>query len=112
MRERGSGTIVNVSSALGKLALAGQGHECACRHALEAASEILAQEVYAFNIRVALIEARLAPAPQLMDNGRARNGLTPNPVSALYRDQVSRVFRYLQSQSETPWGSEKSCGGH
>jgi NAD(P)-dependent dehydrogenase (short-subunit alcohol dehydrogenase family) len=52
MREHRSGVVVNVSSIAGRLAIAGHGHYSAVKHALEAASEALAQEVQAFRIRV------------------------------------------------------------
>ena len=43
MRERRAGAIVDVSSIAGRLAIAGHGHYSAVKHALEAASEVLAR---------------------------------------------------------------------
>jgi len=63
MRARRTGAIVNVSSAAGRVPLAGHGHYSASKHALGAASLILAQEVRAHGIRVVVIEPGVIPTP-------------------------------------------------
>lgn len=56
MRARGAGTIVNVSSVAGAIAVPNQVAYSASKHALEAASEALAAEVVSFGVRVALVQ--------------------------------------------------------
>jgi NAD(P)-dependent dehydrogenase (short-subunit alcohol dehydrogenase family) len=56
MRERGSGTIVNVSSIAGLVARPFGGVHSAAKHAIEAISETLHHEVRAFGVRVAVVE--------------------------------------------------------
>ena len=63
MRSRPAGCIVNISSVAGRIALAPQAGYVASKHALEAMSECLAQEVRAFNIRVALVEPGVVATP-------------------------------------------------
>lgn len=56
MRERGAGTIVQISSVGGFITAPGFGAYCAAKHALEAFSEALAAEVGTFGIRVLIVE--------------------------------------------------------
>lgn len=88
MRERGSGTIINISSVAGRLATPPQGAYAASKHALEAASEVLAQEVRPFGIRVAIIEPGIILTPIFEKNLRP-----VNPDSA-YQDSA-RKFGFL-----------------
>ena len=63
MRERRQGCIVNVTSLSGRVALAPAAAYCASKFALEALSECLAQELKAFNVRVAIIEPGVIATP-------------------------------------------------
>jgi NAD(P)-dependent dehydrogenase (short-subunit alcohol dehydrogenase family) len=56
MRERGSGTIVQMSSMGGQLAPPGFGAYCSAKFALEAISESLAAEVAPLGIRMLIVE--------------------------------------------------------
>ena len=56
MRRRGSGAIVNISSAAGRIGIPFQAHYAASKFALEGLTEALRLEVAAFGIRVILIE--------------------------------------------------------
>ena len=64
MRQRRAGAIVNVTSVAGRLAISPQYAYAASKFALEAATEILAQEVRRFNIRVAIIEPGVSGCPR------------------------------------------------
>lgn len=65
MRERRSGCIVNVSSVAGRITAAGQAFYAGSKFALEAATEVLAQEVRPFDIRVCIIEPGVTRTPAL-----------------------------------------------
>ena len=56
MRERKTGTLVQITSVGGVITAPGFGAYCAAKHALEAVSESLAAEVAPFGIRVLIVE--------------------------------------------------------
>ena len=90
MRERRSGTIVNVSSIAGRIAVPGQSMYCASKFALESLSESLALEVRAFDIRVALIEPGVFRTEMV---GRAaQTQLDPDSPYAVIERRAATVY--------------------
>jgi NAD(P)-dependent dehydrogenase (short-subunit alcohol dehydrogenase family) len=88
MRQARSGTIVNVSSVAGKIAIPFAAPYCASKHALEAVSDALRVEVAPFGIRVVIIEAGPI-ATRFGERARAsvaRMLESPGPYSAFYRN--------------------------
>jgi NAD(P)-dependent dehydrogenase (short-subunit alcohol dehydrogenase family) len=92
MRQRRGGVVVNVSSIAGRLAIAGHGHYSAVKHALEAMSEALAQEVQGFGIRVAIVEPGVVVTPIFSKARRFADPASP------YADHVRRLLLFYQKQ--------------
>jgi NADP-dependent 3-hydroxy acid dehydrogenase YdfG len=55
MRARGDGTIINISSMVGRISLILQGVYCATKHAVEALSDSLRREVAGLGVRVVVV---------------------------------------------------------
>jgi NAD(P)-dependent dehydrogenase (short-subunit alcohol dehydrogenase family) len=96
MREQESGAIVNVSSIAGRLAVAGHGHYSAVKHALEAASEALAQEVVSLGIRVAIVEPGVVVTPIFTKARRFADPTSP------YAVHTRRLLLFYQMQMKMP----------
>ena len=94
MRQQRGGVIVNISSIAGRVAIAGHGHYCAVKHALEAASEALAQEVQTFGIRVAIVEPGVVTTPIFSKAKRFADPQSP------YAEHVRRLLLFYQMQSK------------
>jgi len=88
MRARKSGTIVNVSSVVGKVAAIAQSPYFVSKWAVEAMSEGLAQEVAPFGIRVAILEPGLTRSSIFGKNIDA-----PNQTGA-YDAHYRRLFAF------------------
>jgi NAD(P)-dependent dehydrogenase (short-subunit alcohol dehydrogenase family) len=80
MRQRRSGCIVNIASVAGRVSTSPLGPYAASKHALEALSESLAQEMKMFGVRVVIVE------PGIIDTSMARGIGEPRPDS-LYPHQ-------------------------
>ena len=78
MRERRRGIIVNVTSIAGRMASAPMASYAASKWAFEALSECLAQEMRAFNVRVAIVEPGVIATP-IFGKGRPFPADSPYP---------------------------------
>ena len=88
MRARRAGTIVNVSSVVGRFAALAQAPYVASKWALEAMSEGLAQELAPWNIRVAIVEPGITKSAIF-----AKNVDAPNQTGA-YDAHYRRLFQF------------------
>lgn len=79
MRERGDGTVVNISSVAGWFATPGAGAYSASKHAVEAMSDALRVEVQQFGIDVVVVE--------------------PGPVETEFRDRVEAELDRLDTSA-------------
>jgi len=96
MRERGSGTIINVSSIAGVIAALAQSPYVASKWALEGLTEGLAQEVAGHGIRVALIEPGIVKTAIM-----AKNTDTPNQTGA-YDRAYQRMLNFYATGLSNP----------
>jgi NAD(P)-dependent dehydrogenase (short-subunit alcohol dehydrogenase family) len=99
MRERGSGTIVNISSIAGRLVSAGHGIYAATKYALEALSEAVAIETRRFGIRIIVIEPGFISTPMLDKGGDVEIGDGPYAVHLL---RMQALYRNARGSAEPP----------
>ena len=77
MREHKNGCIINVTSIAGKIANTPLGAYAASKHALEAVTESLAQEVKPHNIRVAIVEPGIINTQMANNIGIGEDSIYP-----------------------------------
>lgn len=87
MRARGNGTIINVTSVVGRIAALAQSPYVTSKWALEGFSEELAQEVAPFGIRVAIVEPGVTKSAIF-----AKNLEMPN-LTGVYDAAYRRMFQ-------------------
>jgi NAD(P)-dependent dehydrogenase (short-subunit alcohol dehydrogenase family) len=88
MRERGTGTIVNVTSVAGRFGSIAQAPYVASKWAFEGLSEELAVELAPFGIRVVIVEPGITKSAIF-----AKNVDAPNSTGA-YESQYRRMFDF------------------
>jgi NAD(P)-dependent dehydrogenase (short-subunit alcohol dehydrogenase family) len=88
MRDRGSGSIVNITSIAGRVAAIGQAPYFTAKFALEGLSEGLAQELAPFGIRVVIVEPGVTKSAIF-----AKNVDSPNSSGA-YDAHYRRMFQF------------------
>ena len=105
MRERRSGCIINVTSIAGRMAIAPAAPYAASKWAFEALSECLAQEMRAFNVRVAIVEPGVIATP-IFSKARPLPQNSPYPHARRQR----ALFAASLSQPTSPYVvGEKIC---
>ena len=96
MRSRGSGSIINISSLVGRTTFRGMGVYGATKYAVEALSDALRQEVAGFGIKVVIIE----PGFVATSLGEAADGRPTEheETSGAYAAMTATGERYAASQ--------------
>ena len=101
MRERQSGTIVNITSLAGLIAFPAHGAYCASKFALEAMAEAVAAEVARFNVRIANIEPGVVVTP-IFEKADIDNAVDSLPPGFPYQQAVARLVHQLQQGLKDP----------
>lgn len=96
MRERGSGTIINVTSSAGIAPMPLVAVYTASKYAIEGFSESLAYEMSLFGVRVKIVEPGLAPSTSFAANS---GGRCDNMIPPAYADYAGRYFKSMQDYS-------------
>lgn len=96
MRQRRSGTIINISSVAGTFCHPPATSYCASKWALEALSEALACEMKIFGVRVALVE------PGIIDTAMARRITTKANSAYPHAARVAALFTATLTNAPVP----------
>ncbi|MEX2568990.1 MAG: SDR family oxidoreductase [Cyclobacteriaceae bacterium] len=93
MRENENGCIINISSVAGKIACTPLGPYNASKFALEAITEVLAQELRPYNIKVGIVEPGIINTEMAVSVSLKNDSLYP---------QVRRFARLFAESLKTP----------
>lgn len=103
LRERGSGTIINVTSSVGIAPMPLVAAYAASKYAIEGFSEALAYEMGLFGVRVKIVQPGFAPSTSFAANS---GGRCDNTIPAAYADYAARYLKAMQAYP-TAYTSEK-----
>lgn len=99
MREQKSGSIVNIASALGRMAIPGFGWYAASKYAIEALSESLRGEVLKFGIKVVVIAPGLIKTEFVAKEFELLNTVA-HPL--VYKKLLAGLHYLLAGESKAP----------
>lgn len=93
LRERGAGTIINVTSSAGIAPMPLVAAYTASKYAVEGFSESLAYELALFGIRVKIVEPGFSPTTSFAANSGSR---CDNTIPGAYADHAGRYMHSMQ----------------
>lgn len=97
MRRQGAGTIIQMSSALGRAIDPMLGGYCASKLAVEAAADALAYEAAASNIEVAIVQPAGAYPTRLQENALRNWERMLNGLSRAERERSQPYVRHIEA---------------
>jgi short-subunit dehydrogenase len=102
MRNQHSGTIINISSMVGRVAMPLNSVYVASKFALEGFSESIRHELSKFGINVILIEPGIVRTRFFDNLQKSKNEAAKSPYSALLKRRLSRFKSVSESNSSSP----------
>lgn len=102
MRNQRSGTIINISSMVGRVAMPLNSVYVASKFALEGFSESIRHELSKFGINVILIEPGIVRTGFFDNLQKSKNEASKSPYSALLKRRLSRFKSVSESNSSSP----------
>lgn len=102
MRNQRSGTLINISSMVGRVAMPLNSVYVASKFALEGFSESIRHELSKFGINVILIELGIVRTGFFDNLQKSKNEAAKSPYSALLKRRLSRFKLVSESNSSSP----------